>query len=120
MKFTWVTFHISDMEKSLSFYRDLLGLKIVRDFGDENQRIVFLAGDNETQVELICNKGESVENYGKGMSIGFGVTGLEGKIADLKNKVSAPIVGPISPNPQIKFYFVPDPDGYAIQLYESL
>ena len=120
MNFTWVTFHIRDMDKSLSFYRDLLGLKIVREFGDENHKIVFLAGDNETQVELICDKGASIENPGRGVSVGFGVAGLEEKIAALKDKVSAPIAGPISPNPHIKFYLVPDPDGYTIQLYENL
>ena len=120
MKFTWVTFYVSDMEKSLHFYKDLLGLKIVRDFGDENHKIVFLAGDNEAQVELICDKGAVIENVGKGMSVGFGVTQLEEKIADLKAKISAQITGPISPGPNIKFYMVPDPDGYTIQLYENL
>ena len=120
MNFTWVTFHVSDMEKSLNFYRDLLGMRIVREFGNENQKLVFLAGDNETQIELICQKGESIENAGKGMSVGFGVTNLDEKIANLKNQISAPIAGPMSPNPHMKFYMVPDPDGYTIQLHETI
>ena len=107
------------MEKSLSFYRDLLGLKIVRDFGDENHKIVLLTGDNETQVELICDKGASIENLGMGVSVGFGVAGLEEKIAELKDKVSTTISGPTSQNPHIKFYLVSDTDGYTIQLYEN-
>ena len=119
MKFTWVTLHVSDIEQSLRFYRELLGLKIVREFGDENHKIVFLAGDNETQLELICDKSERIENAGRGVSVGFGVTGLDEKIAGLKAAVTAPIAGPISPNPHIKFYLIPDPDGYTIQLYEN-
>ena len=30
MKLSWVTLHVSDMDKSVAFYRDSLGLKIDR------------------------------------------------------------------------------------------
>ena len=39
MKLSWVTLHVSDMDKSVAFYRDLLGLKIDRQFGNEEHMI---------------------------------------------------------------------------------
>jgi len=32
MQFCWVTIHVHDMEKSLAFYRDIVGLALKRQF----------------------------------------------------------------------------------------
>ena len=118
MKLRWVTLHVSDMDKSVAFYRDLLGLKIDRQFGNEEHMITFFGEGDDAKVELIYQRGAAIENAGKGVSMGFGVQNLDSVIEELKKHVTAPITGPISPNPGIRFYLVPDPDGYTIQLYE--
>ena len=59
MKYLHTMVRISDVEKSLHFYRDLLGLKEVRRSENEKGRytLIFLAapGQEETPVELTYN-----------------------------------------------------------------
>ncbi len=59
MKYLHTMVRISDVEKSLHFYRDLLGLKEVRRSDNEKGRytLIFLAapGQEETPVELTYN-----------------------------------------------------------------
>ena len=119
MKMSWVTLHVSDLEESVRFYNELLGLPIERQFGGEEHRITFVGEPDSAKIELLCEGGKKTEDAGRGVSIGFGVAGLDEKIEYLRGVVKGPITGPISPGPQIRFYFVPDPDGYQIQLYEN-
>lgn len=52
MKITWVTLSVKDMEESLRFYQEIVGLNIVNRFpAGPGVEIVFL-GDGETKVEL--------------------------------------------------------------------
>ena len=59
MKYLHTMVRISDVEKSLHFYRDLLGLKEVRRSDNEKGRytLIFLAapGQEETPIELTYN-----------------------------------------------------------------
>ena len=59
MKYLHTMVRISDMEKSLQFYRDLLGLKEVRRREDEKGRytLIFLAppGQEDAPIELTYN-----------------------------------------------------------------
>jgi lactoylglutathione lyase len=59
MKYLHTMVRISDVEKSLHFYRDLLGLKEVRRSDNDKGRytLIFLAapGQEETPVELTYN-----------------------------------------------------------------
>lgn len=56
MRFCWSTLNVKNLEKSVWFYKEIIGLEIVREFsaGPEVQ-IVFL-GKGETKIELICDK----------------------------------------------------------------
>ena len=59
MKYLHTMVRVTDLEQSLHFYRDLLGLKELRRMDNERGRftLVFLAapGDPEAQVELTHN-----------------------------------------------------------------
>jgi len=57
MKFCWVTINVKDMEKSLEFYRDIVGLSIHRQFAPQpGDQITFVGSDDgETEIELIQN-----------------------------------------------------------------
>ncbi len=59
MKYLHTMVRVSDVEKSLHFYRDLLGLKEVRRSDNEKGRytLIFLAapGQEETPIELTHN-----------------------------------------------------------------
>lgn len=54
MKFDYITIMVRDIEKSISFYENLVGLKTVRELHPPQGKIAFLAnGAGETMLELI-------------------------------------------------------------------
>ena len=69
MKYLHTMVRISDVEKSLHFYRDLLGLKEVRRSDNEKGRytLIFLAapGQEETPIELTYNWDPEVYTGGR-------------------------------------------------------
>ncbi len=69
MKYLHTMVRISDVEKSLHFYRDLLGLKEVRRSDNDKGRytLIFLAapGQEETPVELTYNWDPEVYTGGR-------------------------------------------------------
>lgn len=51
--------------------------------------------------------------------MGFAPENMGQLLADLE-KAGIPVSPPMSPNPTLRFYFIQDPDGYAVQLVEEL
>ena len=72
MKYLHTMVRVTDLEKSLAFFCDALGLREVRRQANESGRytLVFLAapGDDDAQVELTYNW--DPENYGIGRAFG--------------------------------------------------
>ena len=65
MKFCWATIMVKDMEESLKFYQEIVGLKVDRRFeAGPGVEIVFL-GNGETKVELICDEKIKMSVLGK-------------------------------------------------------
>ena len=119
MKYGWITLRVSDMDKSLAFYRDLLGFAISNEFGNGTHRYVFLGEGDNAKIELI-GTGEKIDNAGNGFSVGVEVSDLDAMIDKIQKNTCIPASEPFSPNPSIRFSFVSDPDGYQVQLYENL
>lgn len=119
MKYKWTTLRVSNLDNSLDFYKNTLGMKISAQFGTEDHQIVMLGEDNDSKIELISEKNFSINNPGSGVSIGLAIDNLDDMISKLKSQ-NIDVQGPISPNPHIRFFFVKDPDGYTIQLLEEL
>lgn len=115
MKFCWVTINVNNMEESIKFYKDLIGLEILDRFTPyEGVEIVMLGEENGTMVELISNQTTKLKT--KGISIGFKVDSLEESIETMKNNGVKILTEPVSPSPDLEFYFVEDPNGLEIQL----
>lgn len=112
MPFLLTTMNVSDMEKSLAFYRDLLGLPVAGQIGAEGDafRISFLGDAEGTRLELVQGHGAPAPS--EAISIGFSVENLQAVL----DACRATAEGPISPNPHTTFWFVRDPDGYRVQL----
>jgi len=108
------------MEESLRFYQEIVGLNIDRRFstGPGNE-IVFL-GDGETKIELIYHEGSKNSGIGQDISLGFEVDSVDRMMDFVKGKGIAIHSGPIQPSPQVKFFFVLDPNGLKIQFVENL
>lgn len=118
MGFLWTTIHVSDMESSLAFYRDIVGLSMNRRMKAESGVELAFLGDDETKVELLCAPGQGGECFGKGISLGFEVESVDGKLAFLREKGVSVHRAPVMPNPHIRFFYILDPDGLEIQFVE--
>ncbi|MCL1804006.1 MAG: VOC family protein [Eubacteriaceae bacterium] len=113
MEFRHVTISVKDMQESLSFYKDIVGLEVVREFASGPSQIVFLASGG-TQVELIYNAQRDSFSYGSDISLGFASDSLDDTAEALKKAGFEPSEVS-SPQPTVKFFFVSDPNGVRIQ-----
>ncbi len=52
MSFCWCTVHVKDIDASIKFYEEIVGLKVAQRFGAGAMEIAFL-GSGETKLELI-------------------------------------------------------------------
>lgn len=120
MKFCWSTIMVKNMEESLKFYRDIVGLAVARQFNaGPGVEIAFL-GDGETKVELIRNENKQEINLGQDISLGFEVNSVDEMMEYVKEKGIGIHSGPFQPNPHIKFFYVTDPNGLKIQFVENM
>jgi lactoylglutathione lyase len=120
MNFCWVTINVANMEKSLNFYRDVVGLSVDRSMKPSaNMEIAFL-GKGETKVELIFDAKSDKRNYGDDISLGFEVESVDKTMESLKKRNIKIHSGPHQPNPMIKFFYVLDPDGLKVQFVENI
>ena len=116
MTYNWTTLRVSDLDKSIAFYNGLLGLPIAQRFGPPGHEIAMMGEADVPKIELLCG-GEVPANAGAGVSMGFTPDNMAEMLERLKKEGYEPTT--FSPNPALRFYFVNDPDGYAIQLVEN-
>lgn len=132
---------VSDMERSLKFYRDLLCLKIVKDFTEKEKyidSILGLSGVQLRMVKLIADDGSMIELlhflshpnqpplktkiFDLGCShVAFTVENVNEEYEKLMEKgVTFNCPPYISPDGYAKVTFCHDPDGTSIELVEVL
>lgn len=120
MKFLWTTLLVNNMDESLSFYEDIIGLKLIDRFqAGPGMEISFL-GEGETKVELICNENFKSLDTGNRVTLGFKVESLDETIEFIKEKEINIVTGPVQPNPSIKYFIIQDPNGVKIQFAEQI
>ena len=112
MPFVLTTMNVSDLDRSLTFYRDLLGLPVAGQIGEAGDafRIAFLGDAQGTRLELI--QGHGAPQPSETISVGIVPRDLQAALEACRDTAQ----GPISPNPYTTFWFVRDPDGYRVQL----
>jgi lactoylglutathione lyase len=120
MKFCWTTLIVKNLEESLKFYMEIVGLNISRRFNAGPELEIAFLGDGETKIELICNKSMKEVNYGHDISLGFEVSSVDEMVAFVKGKGINVQSGPFQPNPHTKFFYVSDPNGLKIQFVENI
>ncbi|NLY72798.1 MAG: VOC family protein [Tissierellia bacterium] len=118
MGFRWVTLQVANMERSLGFYREIVGLETYRHIELPGREIYFL-GSGETKLELICSQEIVDVSIGQSISLGFGVDSLEKKMDFIRERGLEIDSGPFSPNPSTSFFYILDPDGVRIQFIEE-
>lgn len=115
MNYLWTTLQVKNMDESIEFYRDVIGLALnERHPAGPGTELAFL-GSGDTKVELVCSKDSKFDNTGGGITLGFGTDSLEKTMETLKaNKIEFDS-SITSPNPHVKFFFAKDPNGVLIQ-----
>jgi len=118
MKFLWSTIIVRDMDESIKFYQDVVGLKLNRRYSRGPEAEFAFLGVGETEVELIHRPPTKDSPFGENISLGFSVDNLDDKIAFIKGKGLSVYAGPIQPSDKIRFFYVLDPNGLKIQFVE--
>lgn len=116
---------VRDLEKSLYFYRDILGMVVLRqqEYPDGKFTNVFLKFENGSAIELTYNWERQI-NYELGDAWGhfaLQVENVESAVNYLKNQgviIKVPAKKMNYGNRMLAFIL--DPDGYSIELIEVL
>lgn len=116
LTFNHFNFNVSDLDKSLQFYKDALGLEPVRRTGAEDGSfvIVFL-GDGQTDFRLeLTWLRDHPHKYDLG-ECEFHLA-LRAEDYEAAHKRHAEMGCICFENPEMGIYFISDPDGYWIEI----
>ena len=125
MRFLHTMLRVGDLQRSVKFYTETLGMKLLRttDRPEQKYSLAFVGYDNEEKtavLELTYNYG--VEKYEMGGAFGhiaIGVPDVAGACAKVRGaggKVTRE-PGPVKGGSSV-IAFVEDPDGYKIEFIE--
>ena len=121
MKYLHTMVRVSDIDESLDFYCNKLGLVELRRFDNDKGRftLVFLAapGDEDAQVELTYNWG-STEEYGSGRNFGHLAYEVE-NVYEFCQKLMDAGVTINRPPRDGHMAFVRSPDNISIELLQK-
>jgi lactoylglutathione lyase len=121
MKFLWTTIYVKNLDESIAFYTDLVGLKVMNRFtARPGMELAFLGNgtDNETQVELIADISKTGINYGEFITIGFAVDSADAMMNTAKSNNIPVHSGPFE-TPKFKYFCIKDPNGLNIQFFQQ-
>ena len=117
---------VKDLDKSLHFYNDLLGMKLLRkrDYPTGKFTLAFVGYGEETDATVIelTHNWEQAEPYQHGSAFGHLAIGVPDvyktceKLAASGVKIPRP-AGPMAHGGSV-IAFIEDPDGYRIELVE--
>jgi lactoylglutathione lyase len=113
MKINFVTLHVADMERAITFYHRVLGMQISRRFSPHpGMEIAFMDGSG-LQVEFICDD-KMPPFSGSGISLGFYVNDMEKTAAFLKEQQVAILSGPVTMKNGVKLLQARDCNGLEL------
>ena len=120
MKYLHTMVRVSDLDRSLAFYRDALGLEEVsrKDVPQGRYTLVFLAapGDHAAQVELTFNWDPEV--YQGGRNFGHLAYGVENIYASCQRLLDHGVTV-LRPPRDGRMAFVRSPEGISIELLQQ-
>jgi lactoylglutathione lyase len=126
MRILHTMLRVGDLERSIAFYRDVLGMQLIsrKDYPDGKFTLAFLGyGKNPEQAEIELTHNWGVDTYELGTAYGHIALGVEGihQVCDRIRAAGGKITrepGPMKHGTTV-IAFVVDPDGYKIELIEE-
>ncbi len=125
MRFLHTMLRVGDIQRSIDFYTNVMGMKLLRttDRPDQKYSLAFLgyeANPDQAELELTYNYGTS--QYEMGTAYGHIAIGVENAAATCAAVKAAGgnvtrEAGPVKGGATV-IAFVQDPDGYKIELIE--
>lgn len=112
---------VSDMDQTIAFYRDVLGLEVVeRKTSPRGSHLAFLRVPNSDELIELCSFPPSgpVKVQEDLVHLAFQVDNLEETIASLTTKGIQITDGPTTTSSGSRFIFIDAPDGYEVELIE--
>jgi lactoylglutathione lyase len=111
---------VSNMENSITFYTEVLGLKLLDRFDHTSVpvELAFLGLGGKVLVELISGYTGEVTNEGKVHHIAFSVTNIEEKFELLKEEGVLIKDKEITELPNGKYFFFYGPDEESLEFFE--
>jgi lactoylglutathione lyase len=118
MRIGFVTVHVKDLERSLAFWREVMGLEIERRFaGGPGVEIAFLRDGGGHRLELIAGTGHAV--HGEGFSVGFDVDEVDETLAHLRRCGVEITFGPKTMPSGVRLLQARDGDGLALVFVQN-
>ena len=120
-KYAFTTLHIKDLDRSLAFYRDIVGMKIISESvipmpSGSPHVINVLQSPEGACIELVAADDFELEKQEQeNFSLAFEVDDAEA----IMEAIGSECHMSIEPAPGKKFYFTEDPDGYPLNLIET-
>ncbi|RLG30589.1 VOC family protein [Methanosarcinales archaeon] len=122
MKVSYAAITVKDLEESVKFYTEILGLKEVRRFSPhERMTIAFLKGEGNGMIELIEGMDKSEWKIDSGQAlllVGLEVSDMDATVQALWGKGIDFTRGPIEVQGGTKIAFLKDPNGVGIELIQ--
>lgn len=120
-KFLHTRMRVSDVEATIAFYRDVLGLAVLeRHVSPRGSQLAFLSVPNSEELIELCSFPASgpVRVQEDLVHLAFEVDDLDQTIEQLQAK-NVPITdGPTQTSSGSRFIFIDAPDGYEVELIE--
>jgi len=112
---------VSDMDQTIAFYRDVLGLEVLeRKVSPRGSHLAFLAVPNSDELIELCSFPPSgpVKVQEDLVHLAFEVGNLDEVIQELTRKQIPITDGPTRTASGSRFVFIDAPDGYEVELIE--
>lgn len=125
MKFSYVVLYVKEMERSVKFYRDIIGMECERRYIDEDGvETAFMVTPGfkpmaeQPMIELVCGM-PNMPTVQSGELYGFTVEDVETVKKKLEQDGYPFLKGPHRPGPGITIYEFRGPDGERIGIMED-
>lgn len=122
MFYDFVTIKVKNMEESIKFYTEFLGLTVAASFpAGPGVNITFLKDDKGNKVELIHNAQDKLEETKRIslVSLGFPVDRVDNMLKLVKERGLKVLNGPVQTPNGVKFFYIEDPNGVEIEFIEN-